>query len=1017
MLRQYGDRVLLFNMHCPETRKALKTAKETPNGYILVNEDISIDHIEAVYALEKTNWEFPFNPKAQPHLCEEQGINMAQAMCSYFSRCYHLKNSVKFEELEQSLQDSVTAAGQHYLQNLRHPGDAPTETDISAETPAQQRKTQQDKENLIDEMVQEIDSAVKAEVTQQQKIEPKLMPTTKKNPPDLPASASSEEPKQKIKPPPECAKVKPPPKHLAKSTSASTDTTVKVDKKDEAPPPPPPKKGTDTTVKPAQKEETSSTTTKRKNKMEAESGGPSTPPSTPSASSTRPHPIPPAPPARTPRQPDYPPPPKVPKQPGYPPPDHQKSSIPTPPAPPAKVLGAFWQNMKQSDKTDNREPLPRHRQQQQDDDPERPPFDLEYHANANMDAYVEVMEQISGTVPDSNDARQQRANVWQRIADLVEAGITTGSRMLDRMILQGRDTVQISQNVYHLPYVPTPAEHFMRQDPGEAGAIYRPSLMVKIPDEDFSWDVLDALGELGRNCLAGRAVLSDHPRHNSAEEHNVDTFYISLTVLNLGKIDRMPWFAGKKRYGSEIRDNFNRLKERLVLPHIVLNNPGHIITLCEAHDFSIFNSLCVDYGTIGIQCQSDKPDAAPPLAVFLKTPHGMLELLHHWDISKRTGSKSDGWLIHAAIVLCTFGPRSHTIDPVTRERREHRYHGEPINMYALVEEDRISTHGITIAETREDQLDRIETFRTIVDSEYYPVRGYPASYVQRMGLAEYRVLCVHINSYAFRHSLQRVREDLRSIFCKALMCMVDFICGDFNLFANRQFSRDTGGSIFGSVVLEVLEDAIRATNQQLKIQNRVTFNVSCSTTPQDVYDTVFAKRNSNMDCMLCISLFYNKQEFTTERPKMLMNEFSYSHDYLHSISERPRQLSVYDLCLGINDCDWHLPLVCRITAHAIKNKRTRGPEAQQQRNQRFRSWSSGKGGTEKGKGKGHQHHREEQQQWDDWHWYQDRGFQEHRYEHPTGRYYGDRRGPYPSHGSSSSSSRPQRWEGWYGGTR
>ena len=418
----------------------------------------------------------------------------------------------------------------------------------------------------------------------------------------MPASVSSEEPKQKIKPPPACAKVqesKPPPKHLAKSTSASTDTTVKVDKKDEAPPPPPPKKGTDTTVKSAQKEETSTATTKRKNKfLEAESGGPSTPPSTPSASSTRPHPIPPAPPARTPRQPDYPPPPKVPKQPGYPPPDHQKSSIPTPPAPPAKVLGAFWQNMKQSDKTDNRDPLPRHRQTQQDDDPERPPFDLEYHANADMDAYVEVMEQISGTVPDSHDARQQRANVWQRIADLVEAGITTGSRMLDRMILQGRDTVQISQNVYHLPYVPTPAEHFMRQDPGEAGAIYRPSLMVKISDEDFSWDVLDALGELGRNCLAGRAVLSDHPRHNSAEEHNVDTFYISLTVLNLGRIDRMPWFAGKKRYGSEIRDNFNRLKERLVLPHIVLNNPGHIITLCEAYDFSIFNSLCVDYGTI-----------------------------------------------------------------------------------------------------------------------------------------------------------------------------------------------------------------------------------------------------------------------------------------------------------------------------------------------------------------------------------------------------------------------------------
>ena len=59
MLRQYGDRVLLFNMNRPETRKAFRTAKETPNGYILVNEDVSIDHIEAVYALEKMHWEFP----------------------------------------------------------------------------------------------------------------------------------------------------------------------------------------------------------------------------------------------------------------------------------------------------------------------------------------------------------------------------------------------------------------------------------------------------------------------------------------------------------------------------------------------------------------------------------------------------------------------------------------------------------------------------------------------------------------------------------------------------------------------------------------------------------------------------------------------------------------------------------------------------------------------------------------------------------------------------------------------
>ena len=92
------------------------------------------------------------------------------------------------------------------------------------------------------------------------------------------------------------------------------------------------------------------------------------------------------------------------------------------------------------------------------------------------------------------------------------------------------------------------------------------------------------------------------------------------------------------------------MREKLVLPHIVLNNPGHIITLCELWDFQLFNSLCIEYGTIGIQCASDKPDRSPPVAVFLKTPYGMLEVLHHWDESKQTKSKTDGWVLHGAII-------------------------------------------------------------------------------------------------------------------------------------------------------------------------------------------------------------------------------------------------------------------------------------------------------------------------------------------------------------------------------
>ena len=243
---------------------------------------------------------------------------------------------------------------------------------------------------------------------------------------------------------------------------------------------------------------------------------------------------------------------------------------------------------------------------------------------------------------------------------------------------------------------------------------------------------------------------------------------------------------------------------------------------------------------------SDKLDRSPSLALFVKSPHG-IEVLHHWDSSKNTGSKTDSWNLHGVIFLVTFGPRTHDIHPGTRERQEHRYTGEQIDSYSIVDESRRNMHGISTVLTQEDDLDQIETYREIAESHDPPIRGYPESYVQRMGLAEYRVLCMHINSYAYHYSRQRGREELRAIFSKALNCMVDFICGDFNQFANRQFSRKTGGSIFGGIVLEVLEDAIRALNQQLWRENWITFNISSSSAPQDVFDSVFANNHNEID--------------------------------------------------------------------------------------------------------------------------------------------------------------------------
>lgn len=122
MLRDYGDRVLMFNMNREETREAFKTARETPNGYILVSEHISLEHLECVYALENS-WDFPYEPVTDPRHCEAQGVTAAHEMCMYFSRCFAQRDTIDFMDLEAGLRLAVTETGQWYEQNLRYAGD------------------------------------------------------------------------------------------------------------------------------------------------------------------------------------------------------------------------------------------------------------------------------------------------------------------------------------------------------------------------------------------------------------------------------------------------------------------------------------------------------------------------------------------------------------------------------------------------------------------------------------------------------------------------------------------------------------------------------------------------------------------------------------------------------------------------------------------------------------------------------------------------------------------------------
>ena len=108
--------------------------------------------------------------------------------------------------------------------------------------------------------------------------------------------------------------------------------------------------------------------------------------------------------------------------------------------------------------------------------------------------------------------------------------------------------------------------------------------------------------------------------------------------------------------------------------------------------------------------------------------------------------------------------------------------------------------------------------------------------------------------------------------------------------------------------------------------------ISCSSPARSTFQHVaHGDTDVDLDCLLLISIFYNKQQFEEPWPPLLVPEQRLAHDCLHNVIDRPHKLSNYDLCLRHTDPAWHRPLAGRVSAYATKNKRTRGEDAQRRR--------------------------------------------------------------------------------------
>lgn len=120
------------------------------------------------------------------------------------------------------------------------------------------------------------------------------------------------------------------------------------------------------------------------------------------------------------------------------------------------------------------------------------------------------------------------------------------------------------------------------------------------------------------------------------------------------------------------------------------------------------------------------------------TRHGRIDI--HWDICKVTGSHNDGWLIHAVLARCIYGPQTHKVDEATRVRTPYRNTGDNITKFSFPDDRKFCTQGIKNIISEDKDLEPQQSWEDIADGSYYSTSRFTESFATRLGLGEIRVL-------------------------------------------------------------------------------------------------------------------------------------------------------------------------------------------------------------------------------------------------------------------------------------
>eukprot|EP00435_Cladocopium_sp_Y103_P000617 s2991_g1.t1 len=448
------------------------------------------------------------------------------------------------------------------------------------------------------------------------------------------------------------------------------------------------------------------------------------------------------------------------------------------------------------------------------------------------------------------------------------AGDKVGGKLFMKFLNEGVEEYKVASEYTYEPEngrVPTPYEHYVQHE--MPVPIYRPRVMINATDllplaENEQFMMLD----LYRNALASKSSLTTGNRRTdeNVTDSNMTSLTLSLVSLNLGHLNRQPIMAGALKFDKWIRES------EKVLPYLVFQNGGHIITLCEASDdqggIERHASLCLKNGCIGMVVHSHADISAPALACFLR------------------GSTKDLSNDESILVL----------------------------------------HG---------QLD--------VDDMVVPAyrTGVTNRDVFRMGLSEVRIAVFHLSSFGWRSAYQERCDNWLKFLTAAIAAQVDFITGDGNLFAQRNFKQGAHTDYKSWILIDLLERLLAEINPYRSGMNQITYNL-CSSIQAGAYIRAMSGDSnvSTADCMIMISLSYGKQSqvspsrtASTKATADGVVGSAFSDEVLIQDTERPKYLQNIDLGRKDSDRAAHSPLIAIAKLYCQRNLRVRSDQSDQRR--------------------------------------------------------------------------------------